>query len=120
VKVRQTLIGGSKRMIVYDDLEPSEKVKLYDRGVSVVESEEQAHKLRVSYRTGDMWAPQLSMKEALLTEIEHFADCIANGTRPATSGLSGLNVVQMLECASMSTKQRGQPIELHKHLKRAS
>lgn len=112
VKVRQTLIGGSRKMIVYDDLEPSEKVKVYDRGVSVTANEEDVHKLLVSYRIGDMWAPQLSMKEALLSEIEHFVDCIENAAQPLTSGASGLRVVEMLEHTMQSLRQRGHPVEL--------
>ncbi len=112
VKVRQTLIGGSQKMIVYDDLEPSEKVKVYDRGVSVTENPDEVHNLRVSYRLGDMWAPQLSVKEALLTEIEHFIDCIENGAKPITPGASGLGVVTILEGAMRSMRQRGTPIDL--------
>jgi predicted dehydrogenase len=112
VKMRQTLIGGSKRMIVYDDLQPSEKIKVYDRGVSVIGCELDANDLRVSYRTGDMWAPQLSVKEALLTEIEHFASCIETGAQPLTSGASGLRVVEMLECAMASLRGRGHPVEI--------
>src|SRR6202040_1211204 len=76
VKVRQTLIGGSRRMIVYDDLQPSEKVKIYDRGVNLTANENDRHKMLVSYRVGDMWGPELSFKEALITEIEHFTACI--------------------------------------------
>ena len=112
VKVRQTLIGGSRKMIVYDDLEPSEKVKVYDRGVSVTHSADEVHNLRVSYRVGDMWAPHLSVKEALLTEIEHFIDCVENGAQPMTPGASGLGVVTMLEGAMLSMRQRGMPIDL--------
>lgn len=111
VKVRQTLIGGSRRMIVYDDLEPSEKVKVYDRGVSM-EDAANGVDMRVSYRSGDMWAPQLSVKEALLTEIEHFVDCVAEGAQPITSGESGLSVVRTLECAMASLRQRGHPVEI--------
>jgi predicted dehydrogenase len=111
VKVRQTLIGGSRRMIVYDDLQPSEKVKVYDRGVSVGEGASEAE-LRVSYRSGDMWAPQLSVKEALLTELEHFVECIETGAMPMTSGESGLRVVRTLECAMTSLSQRGHPVEI--------
>jgi predicted dehydrogenase len=111
VKVRQTLIGGSNRMIVYDDVEPSEKVKVYDRGVSM-EDAANGVDFRVSYRTGDMWAPQLSVKEALLSEMEHFVDCVTDGTEPLTSGASGLRVVQTLECAMASLRQRGHPVEL--------
>jgi predicted dehydrogenase len=112
VKVRQTLIGGSRKMIVYDDLEPSEKVKVYDRGVNLTRNDEDVHKLLVSYRIGDMWAPQLSMKEALLSEVEHFVDCIETGARPLTSGASGARVVEMLEHTMLSLRQRGHPIEL--------
>lgn len=113
VKIRQTLIAGSRQMVVYNDLEPSEKVKIYDRGVSLNGNEEELHKLLVSYRIGDMWAPQLSVKEALLTETEHFLQAIASGTTPITSGHSGMNVVAMLECAAASVKQRGAPIEIN-------
>src|SRR5262249_40837749 len=119
VKIRQTLIAGSKRMIVYDDLEPREKVKIYDRGVSLDSGAEQKHKLRVSYRIGDMWAPQLSVKEALLTAIEHFVATILSNSVPITSGVSGLRVVEILECAVRSFKQRGTPIEINP-LRRAS
>ena len=112
VKVRQTLIGGSRKMIVYDDLEPSEKIKVYDRGVNVSANPDQLQDLRVSYRIGDMWAPQLSAKEALLTEIEHFVDCIENGAQPMTPGVSGHSVVEVLEGAMRSMRQRGMPIDL--------
>lgn len=118
VKVRQTLIGGSRKMIVWDDLEPSEKVKVYDRGVSVGEGAEMVER-RISYRSGDMWAPQISVKEALLTEVEHFVDCIANGTAPITSGESGLRVVETLEAAMLSLRQRGHPVEISE-LRKAS
>jgi predicted dehydrogenase len=113
VKIRQTLIGGSRRMIVYNDLEPSEKVKVYDRGVDLENGPEELRKLLVSYRIGDMWAPQLSVKEALLTETEHFVSSIATGSAPITSGTSGLNVVAMLECAARSVSQRGAPVEIN-------
>lgn len=112
-KIRQTLIGGSKKMIIYDDLQPSEKVKVYDRGVDIEDrGQEQQQQLRMSYRMGDMWAPQLSVREALQTEIEHFADCITNGATPITGGMSGLSVVEMLEAATISLQNRGTPVEL--------
>src|SRR4029077_8672614 len=79
VKVRRTLIGGSRNMIVYDDLEPSEKIKVYDRGVSMNENPESLYTMLVSYRTGDMSAPQLDITEALRTEAIHFARCIQEG-----------------------------------------
>lgn len=119
VKVRQTLIGGSRKMIVYDDLEPSEKVKVYDRGVNLTRKEEDVHQLLVSYRIGDMWAPRLSTKEALLVEIEHFVNCIETGERPVTPGECGLRVVEMLEHTMQSLHRRGHPIEL-RPLRRAS
>ena len=112
-KIRQTLIGGSKSMIIYNELEPSEKIKIYDRGVDLegLDTEDQAQ-LRINYRMGDMWAPKLDVREALLTEVEHFADCIASGAQPITGGESGLNVVEMLEAATLSMQGRGAPIEL--------
>jgi predicted dehydrogenase len=119
VKIRQTLIGGSRRMIVYDDLEPSEKVKVYDRGVNLSSGAEEFNKLRVSYRVGDMWAPHLSVKEALLTELEEFAACISSGKTPTTSGMNGLHVVEMLESAVQSLNRRGHPVELAE-MRRAS
>ncbi len=118
VKVRQTLIGGSRRMIVYNDLEPSEKVKIYDRGV-MVGGIDPMLEARISYRTGDMLAPQLSVKEALLLEMEMFLDCIEHGTEPVSSGESGLRVVETLECAAASLRQRGHPMEVSS-LRRAS
>ena len=108
MKVRQTLIGGSRKMIVYDDLEPSEKVKVYDRGVTLTRRPEKIARLRVGYRTGDMWAPQLSAKEALLTEIEHFVDCVDNGAKPITDGR--LRPARRRDCskaAMLSMRQRG-------------
>lgn len=110
VKLRQTLVGGSEKMIVYDDLEPTEKIKVYDRGITV--SPESATQARIGYRAGDMWAPHLPAVEALHTEAKHFIDCIQNGTAPVTSGLSGLQVVEILEAASQSIDARGIPIQL--------
>src|SRR6516165_8371045 len=79
VKVRRTLIGGSKQMIVYDDMEPSEKVKIYDKGITVSIGPDSIYKAMVGYRSGDMFAPQLDVSEALKVEIQHFADCIESG-----------------------------------------
>jgi predicted dehydrogenase len=119
VKVRQTLIGGSRKMIVYDDLEPSEKIKVYDKGVTVNQSPEQIYQTLIEYRTGDMWAPHLSAKEALHTEAQHFVDCVVNGSTPITDGAMGLRVVELMEAASQSMRQRGHPAELGA-LRRAS
>lgn len=107
VKVRRTLIGGSRRMIVFDDLEASEKVKIYDRGISVDSSPENLYQVLVGYRSGDMWAPHLPVGEALQTEVAHFAECIASGTRPLTDGVAGLRVVRLLDAAAASLAVRG-------------
>jgi predicted dehydrogenase len=112
VKIRQTLIGGSRKMIVFDELAPSEKIKVYDKGVTMTDDPGTIHQLRIGYRSGDMWAPQLSNREALQAEAEHFVACVARGTPPLTGGQMGLTVVELLEAASKSTKLRGQPVEL--------
>ncbi|MEA5503138.1 Gfo/Idh/MocA family oxidoreductase [Halotia wernerae UHCC 0503] len=113
VKVRRTLIGGSQRMIVYDDLEPSEKVKIYDKGITVNGNSESMYEMLIGYRTGDMWSPKLDMTEALRTEGLHFIDCINQGKRPITDGEAGLQTVKILEAATQSIKQRGQLVELN-------
>lgn len=113
VKVRRTLIGGSQRMIVYDDLEPSEKVKIYDKGITLNDnSAESTYQMLVGYRTGDMWAPHLGVAEAIRTEGLHFIDCIQQGDRPISDGEAGLRVVRILEAASQSIKQQGRLVEL--------
>jgi predicted dehydrogenase len=115
VKVRRTLIGGSNKMIVYDDLEPSEKIKVYDKGITLSSPEQNGDKvyeMRVGYRTGDMYAPQLDMTEALGRELKQFVDCVAANTQPEANGLAGLRVVRILEAATSSLAQRGRVIEL--------
>ena len=113
VKVRRTLIGGSRKMIVYDDLEPSEKIKVYDKGVTVNSTAtDQVYEALVGYRTGDMWAPQVEVSEALGVAVRHFAHCIQHGERPLTDGRAGLRVVRALEAATQSLQQRGRVIEL--------
>lgn len=113
VKVRRTLVGGSGKMIVYDDLEAIEKVKLYDKGVTVTENPEDIHKMLISYRTGDMWSPKLDETEALTLEARHFVDCIERGQKSTTSGERGLELVRILEAADKSLRQRGAPQELN-------
>lgn len=112
VKIRQTLIGGSRKMIVYDDMEPSEKVKVYDKGVSLVDDPERVYTMRVGYRAGDMWAPKIDVTEALRTECAHFVHCVECGETPITDGESGLRVVEVIEAATRSMRTRGQRIEL--------
>jgi predicted dehydrogenase len=110
VKVRRTLLGGSKRMIVFDDLEASEKVKVYDRGISVNPSQENVYQMLVGYRTGDMWAPQLEVREALNTEAAHFVECVEQKKTPTTDGHAGLRVVQLLEAATESMRRQGDTV----------
>lgn len=112
VKVRRTLIGGSEKMIVYDDLEPSEKIKIYDKGVTLSRRPEALYELLVSYRSGDMWAPKLDNTEALRTGAIHFIDCIENNKRPLTDGFAGLRIVRLLEAAEKSMRARGALIEI--------
>jgi len=111
-KVRRTLIGGSRKMIIYDDVEPSEKVKVYDKGISINNGTDGLYKMLISYRAGDMWAPQLDITEALRTEAEHFVQCIERGATPITSGRAGLEVVRVLEAGARSLKKRGRLVEL--------
>jgi predicted dehydrogenase len=110
VKVRQILVGGSKKMITYDDLESSEKIKVYDKGISFTDDPKQIHEMRVGYRTGDMWAPKLDTTEALRIEGEHFIDCIVNGKKPQTDGQLGLRVVELIEAATSSMRGRGETV----------
>ncbi len=112
VKVRHTLIGGSEKMILYDDLEPSEKLKVYDKGINVTPRPEDVYKMLVSYRSGDMYAPRLDNTEALQTEALHFIDCVQNSRQPETDGAAGLRMVQMIEAAEKSLRDRGRLIEL--------
>jgi predicted dehydrogenase len=114
VKVRQILIGGSKRMITYDDLEPSEKVKIYDKGISFTDDPQQIYQMRVGYRTGDMWAPRLEGNEALRVAGEHFVDCIANDATPRTGGHLGLRVVELIEAATSSMRGKGETVYLQR------
>jgi predicted dehydrogenase len=112
VKIRRTLIGGSKQMIVYDDIESSEKIKVYDKGVTVKNGDESRYKLLVSYRSGDIYSPQIDVTEALRIEAQHFADCIKTGKAPITDGHAGLRVVSVLEAATKSMKQQGRAVQL--------
>jgi predicted dehydrogenase len=111
VKIRRTLIGGSKKMLVYDALEPIETLKIYDKGIDL-DSAEDIYQTLISYRTGDMYSPKIDGTEALLLEAKHFADCITNSKTPETDGMAGLRVVQILEAASESMKHRGGVVEL--------
>ena len=111
VKVRQILIGGSKKMIVYDDVEPSEKVKIYDKGVNMTSSEG-IYQALIEYRTGDMYSPKIDSTEALSRLTSHFVECTRESKKPITDGVSGLNVVKILEAAEKSIKGSGKLITI--------
>jgi len=106
VKIRTTLIGGEKKMLVWNDLEADEKIKVYDKGVMRANGDG-AYDLRVSYRAGDMWAPRVEQVEALRVETQYFVDCILNNQTPFNDGRTGLRVVRMLEAANRSLSQKG-------------
>jgi predicted dehydrogenase len=111
VKVRTTLIGGEKKMLVWNDQAADEEVKVYDKGVTVT-SPEGVYNLLVNYRSGDMWAPRLERAEALSHELTYFVDCVLKDENPMNDGQAGLRVVQMLEAASKSLSQRGALVHL--------
>jgi predicted dehydrogenase len=119
VKIRTTLIGGEKRMLVWNDLEADEKLKIYDKGVQMngnghshANGNQGLYDLLVSYRSGDMWAPRVEQAEALKVELNYFIDCVRQDRTPINDGAAGLRVVQLLEAADRSLKQRGRTITL--------
>ena len=123
VKVRRTLIGGSRKMIVYDDLEPSEKIKVYDKGITVNaggngsgngsgNGNGHRYAMLVDYRAGDVWSPQLEMGEALGAELRHFIACVDGNATPIVDGQTGLRIVRLLEAATQSMRDAGRPVEL--------
>lgn len=111
VKVRTIIIGGSKRLVLYDDSEPSEKVKIYDRGIDGPNANHVYKKL-VQYRLGNMYAPYLDTREALSLACAHFAECITTGQEPITGGAAGLAVVQILEAAERSINEHSRQVPL--------
>jgi predicted dehydrogenase len=106
VKVRTTLIGGEKKMLVWNDLEVDEKIKIYDKGIDVT-NQQGLYKMLVNYRSGDMWSPQVEQIEALHDELAYFVDCIAHDKIPFNDGEAGLRIVKMLEAADQSLRKRG-------------
>ena len=111
VKVRTTLIGGEKKMLVWNDLEADEKIKVYDKGVQITNGKG-VHELLISYRAGDMWAPKVEPNEALKAELGYFIDCVSNNETPFNDGVAGLRVVKMLEAADKSVREKGALIRL--------
>ncbi len=112
VKVRKTLISGSRKMIIYDDMEPSEKVKVYDRGVEVVHDRNQIYDILIQYRTGDMLAPRIDLTEALKKVTREFYDAVHESRPARTDGLAGLRVVRILEAANRSIRDGGRVVRL--------
>jgi predicted dehydrogenase len=123
VKVRTTLIGGEKRMLVWNDLEADEKIRVYDKGLQVdagngpsdgngTTGNKGLYELLVSYRSGDMWAPRLDRAEALTVELAYFIDCVTKSERPVNDGVAGARIVRMLEAADRSLHERGREIAL--------
>ncbi len=111
VKIRTTLIGGEKKMLVWNDLEADEKIRVYDKGVDVT-SQQGLYNLLVNYRSGDMWSPQVNRIEALTQELAYFVDCILHDKAPINDGAAGLRVVKMLEAATESLRNRGSLVYL--------
>ncbi len=113
VKIRHFVIGGSRKGLVYNDLLPDEKIRVYDRGITVSHDPETRRGVLIGYRTGDVWAPHIERTEPLGRMVEHFADCIATGARPLTDGEAGLRIVRILESAQRSIKAQGGRITLY-------
>jgi predicted dehydrogenase len=111
MKVRLAMLGGSRRMAVYDDIQVTEKVKVYDKGITLT-SIEGLYEAMVQYRSGDMYAPAIENSEALGREVRHFLFCIRQGKRPLTDGRAGLSVVRILAAAQESVRNGGQQIVL--------
>ncbi|MBM4135416.1 MAG: Gfo/Idh/MocA family oxidoreductase [Nitrospira sp.] len=113
VKMRRIIIGGSKKMIVFDDLEPAEKLKIYDKGITLTKADKKLiYQNIIQYRIGDMYAPKIDHSEALKTAVAHLVDCISNKKNPITNGESGLRVVRILEAIDKSMKKGGVKITL--------
>jgi predicted dehydrogenase len=111
VKIRTTLISGTKKMLVWNDLDTDEKIRIYDKGVDV-RGAEGVYKLLVDYRSGDMWAPRIEQAEALNTELEYFIECVKMGKAPINDGEAGLRIVKMLEASDRSLRHKGKTIKL--------
>lgn len=109
VKVRTTLIGGEKKMLVWNDLESDEKIKVYDRGVKI-KGPEGVYEALVSYRSGDMWSPKVEAIEALKKELGYFVECVENKRHPFNDGIAGLRIVRMLEAAQISMQRKGDAV----------
>jgi predicted dehydrogenase len=112
VKIRQTLLAGSKKMIVWDDNQPSEKVRVYDKGIKVIETPDEIYNTLIQYRTGDMYCPKIDTKEAIASEVQEIVDCIKQDRIPTVDGQAGLMVVKILEASQNSIKKRGKEVKI--------
>jgi predicted dehydrogenase len=112
VKVRSMILGGSDQSLIYNDLDPSERVKVYDRGISVAKTQEERRQVLISYRSGDVWSPNIPNTEALAAMAGHFVDCIKSGRTPETDGQAGLRIVRILDAAQRSIKAQGARVTL--------
>jgi predicted dehydrogenase len=112
-KVRRTIVGGSKRMMIYDDMDASEKLKVYDKGFTVSSSAEAEYQLMISYRTGDMHAPKLDLREALAVEVDNVVGAVQGREPLVVDGAAGVRVVRILECAQRSIDQGGALLPVH-------
>ena len=107
VKVRQMIFAGSRKSLIFNELNTAEPIKVYDRGIELGESAEDRRKLLVGYRTGDVWSPHIEPGEALQAVVSHFAECIREGKTPLSDGRLGLRVVRLLEAATRSIRAQG-------------
>ena len=112
VKIRHFLVGGSRRSALYNELDPSERLKIYDRGVDSTPDPESKRKIQVAYRSGDVVAPRLDPTEPLRAMIEHYAHCVETGDTPVSDGLQGLRVVRILAAAEESLQHGGTRVDL--------
>jgi predicted dehydrogenase len=110
VKIRQTLIAGDKKMIVWDDNQPSEKVRIYNKGIDIIKNDSDIYNILIQYRTGDMYCPKVDDREALSVEIDHIYDCINNNEAGLADGKLGMMIVKILEAAQKSIKKRGEEV----------
>ena len=112
VKIRDTLIAGTKKMVVWDDNKPSEKVRIYDKGVELIKSADEVYNMLIQYRTGDMHCPKIDGTEALTDEINQIVDSLENGKAAKVDGKAGWMVVKILEAANKSIKNRGMEVKI--------
>jgi predicted dehydrogenase len=112
VKIRQMIFAGSRKSLIYNDLNTTEPIKVYDHGIELGATDEERQKIMVSYRTGDIWSPHVGPGEALQSVVTHFAECIRDGKTPRSDGSLGLRVVRLLEAATRSIRAQGGRIVL--------